>query len=468
MRPLVDVAKMLTVMNRKALAAAMLCVLFTAPALSAEPPTEPPTEPPPQADIKPPGLPSAIDWTFNFDATWGTFGFAHSLYNNPKPDQPSGNLSDNWSEGSVKPAISGVYTLGDSSQIYGKVSAVGERTYSAPPPLVGGEAASFEVEDLAIGWRSGKSLSLGEDALDVTIGRAQYKIGHGMLLWDGSGEGGSRGGYWTNARKAWKFAAIGRLNADSNKFEVFYLERDAAPESNNHSKVGGINYEYALGEDTTLGATYMHWTADPSKAPQRDGLNVYDVRAFTAPFPNLKQLSIEAEYAKETNGNALDSYAWNILVAYKFPWRWEPKLSYRYAFFQGDNPSTVKNEGFDGLATGFYDWGTWWQGEIAGEYFLSNSNLISHQVRLHTTPSESLGTGLIFYDFILDRPAAFGPTVTSDHAAYEFDWYADWTVNKHVILSFVAAWAQPGKAVEQFSGRTQDFVYGMIFAAYSF
>ena len=26
---------------------------------------------------------------------------------------------------------------------------------------------------------------------------------------------------------------------------------------------------------------------------------------------------------------------------------------------------------------GFSDWGTWWQGEIAGEYFLSNSNLRS-------------------------------------------------------------------------------------------
>ena len=230
MHPLADVPRMLTVINRKALAAAMVLMLSTAPAMSEEPPPEP--------DIKPPGLPSAVDWTFNFDATWGTFGFAHSLYNNPKPDQPSGNLSDNWSEGSVKPAISGVYTLGDSSQIYGKISAVGERTYSAPPPLVGGEAASFEVEDLAIGWRSGKSLSLGEDALDVTIGRAQYKIGHGMLLWDGSGEGGSRGGYWTNARKAWKFAAIGRLNADSNKFEVFYLEKDAPRNPTTTAKSG--------------------------------------------------------------------------------------------------------------------------------------------------------------------------------------------------------------------------------------
>ena len=87
----------------------------------------------------------------------------------------------------------------------------------------------------------------------------------------------------------------------------------------------------------------------------------------------------------EDNGDALDSTAWNVLVAYQLETTWKPKISYRYAFFEGDDPATPKNEAFDGLLTGFYDWGTWWQGEIAGEYFVSNSNLISHQLRLHTT-----------------------------------------------------------------------------------
>ena len=88
---------------------------------------------------------------------------------------------------------------------------------------------------------------------------------------------------------------------------------------------------------------------------------------------------------------------------------WKPKLSYRYAFFEGDDPSTAKNEAFDPLLPGFSDWGSWWQGEIAGEYFLSNSNLISHQVRVHVTPSESLGAGLIGYVFQADQPASFAP-----------------------------------------------------------
>ena len=70
---------------------------------------------------------------------------------------------------------------------------------------------------------------------------------------------------------------------------------------------------------------------------------------------------------------------------------WKPKISYRYAFFQGDDPTTAVNEAFDPLLPGFYDWGTWWQGEIAGEYFLSNSNLISHAgCGSRVTPSESL------------------------------------------------------------------------------
>jgi hypothetical protein len=58
--------------------------------------------------------------------------------------------------------------------------------------------------------------------------------------------------------------------------------------------------------------------------------------------------------------------------------------------------------------------------------------------------------------------------VTSDAVATELDWYMDWTVNPHFIVSFVAAVADPGKAVEQSSGRTDTFVYGMIYAAYSF
>jgi len=71
------------------------------------------------------GLPQRIDWSFNLDAGWGTFGFGNSLFDNPKEPVPE-NLSDQWFEGYVKPALSATYKLRSSSEIYGKVSVVGE------------------------------------------------------------------------------------------------------------------------------------------------------------------------------------------------------------------------------------------------------------------------------------------------------------------------------------------------------
>ena len=418
---------------------------------------------PPEA--RPTGLPGQVDWKFNLDAGLGGFGFANSLYTNTRPD-PSGDLGDNWVESFAKAGITGNYNL-SKSQLYGGLSAVGERTFAAPPPLVGEEASSFQVEDLYIGWRSGTALGIGENALDLSVGRNRYRIGQGFILWDGGGEGGSRGGFWSNARKAWGFAGVGRFKAKRNTLEGFYLDRDEVPENESGTRLWGANYEFAFNDANTLGATYLNFQAD--SLPGRDGLSVYNLRAYIAPFKQIPNLSFGAEYAQEENGDLLSSTAWMAQAAYELSGvTWKPKLSYRYALFEGDDPSTGTDEGFDSLLPGFYDWGTWWQGEIAGEYFLSNSNLISHQVRVHLTPSESLTGGLMGFVFRADQPATFAAGVTSENIATELDAYADWKVNSNFIVSFVAAFAHPQEAAEQGFGRTDDFSYGMIYVAYSY
>jgi hypothetical protein len=349
-------------------------------------------------------------------------------------------------------------------EFFGKISAVGERTYAAPPPLVGSDASSFMIEDLYVGWRSGKALSVGENALELTFGRTQYKIGHGFLLWDGGGEGSSRGGFWSNARKAWALAGVARFHAKGNTLEGFYLDRNEVPEAETGTRVTGANYERTVGKATTLGATYMHFMSD--SLPARDGMNVFNLRAYSSPVRKLPGFSVEAEYAREDNGDLRKSTAWNVQGAYELSKAaWTPKLSYRYALFQGDNPGTAANESFDMLLPGFYDWGTWWQGEIGGEYFLSNSNLISHQVRVHVKPSGSVGGGLIGYVFKLDQM----PTgITSKDVATELDAYTDWSVNGNFIVSFVAAYAHPQAAATQAYNRTSNFTYGMIYVAYAY
>jgi hypothetical protein len=403
---------------------------------------QPPVADEPRAN----GLPAGVDWTFNLDASWG-----------------------NWFEGSVKPALTGRYSTESTWTLWGKVSAVGERTYGTAPSLVGEDASSFKAEDLAFGLRSGKALAaLGDDAIELTFGRAPYQLGHGFLLWDGAAEGGTRGGYWTNARKAFAFASIARLKTGPHKVEGFYLRRDELPEAKDGTRLAGANYEFTPAEATTLGVTYLRFGAAESK-PERDGLDVFNVRAYTAPIPALDSLAFEFEFAREKNGQLLDSSAWTLQGSYEFgKAKWKPRLSYRYASFQGDDPNTGRSEAWDPLLPGFYDWGSWWQGEIAGEYFMANSNLASHQVRLHLAPNDRIGTGVIAWEFLADEPAAVGPGVTARDIALEIDWYMDWKLNKNFSTSFVGAFANPGRVVAQNSGRTQNFGYGMIYFAYSY
>ena len=440
--------------------------LGVAPGLQAQ--QAPAVETPDAPKQRPTGLPEAGEWTFNINAGLGAFAFSNSLYANPRPD-PSGDLSSNWQESYVKPALSGDFKLHNGSTVFAKGSVVGARTFSAPPSIVGESASGYHPEDLYIGWRSGSSLDLGQDAIEITLGRAPYKLGHGFLVYDGSGDGGSRGGFWTGARSAWERAAIGRFKMKNHTIETFYLERDDLPEAETDTKLWGANYELKVGENSTVGLTYVKASAKASTLPLRDGMDVYDGRAFLAPFSSLPGLSLELEYALEQNGDQMESTGWTAQVGYEWSSvTWKPRLSYRYTFFEGDDPNTSKSEAFDSLYVGFYDWGSWYQGEIAGEYFLGNSNLISHQVRLHLTPSESLSGGLIGYDFLLDQPTTFAPGVTSDDVAYELDAYLDWKINSNITASFVFAYADPGDAVEEGLGRTETLKYGMVYVSYAY
>ena len=198
--------------------------------------------------------------------------------------------------------------------------------------------------------------------------------------------------------------------------------------------------------------------------PQLDGADVWNLRLYTAPFD--LPLSLDAEWVYEDNGQALDATAWYIQPSWTWDEaRWPTVLYYRYAYFEGDNPDTPANEDYDPLFPGFYDWGSWWQGEIAGEYLISNSNLVSHMLRLHTDPTSRIGTGLIWFDFSLDQPGSYEGGVQSDELGQEINWYMDWAFHRMFTLSLVLARTEPGRAVEEAFERTKPFKYAMVYLA---
>src|SRR4029079_17667730 len=165
-----------TVKDSSSTGALLIAIALLTPSYALAQAAAPPP-PPDTLDARSAGLPPKVDWTFNFDAGWGSFGFANSYFNNPKGGEQE-NLSDQWFEGNVKPSLSGRYAL-KSGDLYGKVSVVGERTYGSATEPYGADVSSFGPEDAAIGWRSRKPAGSDHRLFDVSVGRVQYQLGHG-------------------------------------------------------------------------------------------------------------------------------------------------------------------------------------------------------------------------------------------------------------------------------------------------
>lgn len=404
----------------------------------------------------------ATDWSYGLTGGAGYFNFRNSLYVDREPDPP-GNLGEDWVEFVFKPWAE-FRKLTGATTWFGKASWVHARTDNKATPISGGAADSSDFDDLYVGFRRG---TIEDGMIEIAAGRYSYELAHAFLLSDGYADGGSRGGYWSNPRRAWAPGARAQYRRAGHMVEAFYLDRDERPESDAETSIAGANYEWLSGKSNwRLGAAYFELAANDIRA-QLDGARVYNLRAFTRPF--AIPLVVEAEIAREDNGDALDSSAWYVMANYSWDEaRWRPMFQYRYAFFEGDDPATAVNEDFDPLFPGFRDWGTWWQGEIAGEYFLSNSNLKTHMFRLHVRPTDKMSIGFIYFDYELDQPGSYNGGVSSSDLGQEFNWYMDWQAFEHMSFSFVIARNEPGAAVAEAFNRTDPFKYAMLYLNFSF
>jgi hypothetical protein len=401
-------------------------------------------------------------WSWGIAAHAGYFNFRNSLYVDRDPDSP-GNLGEDWLEFVVKPWAEFEKHNGDGAW-FGKASWAYVRTDKNAAEISGGHADSADLDELYLGFRTG-SLETGQ--FEIAAGRYSYELAHGYLLADGYADGGSRGGFWSNARTAWAPGGRIQYRKRGHTIEAFYLDRDERPESEADTTVGGINYGWLSANDRwNIGASYFEIDANSARA-HLDGARVYNLRAYIQPFE--MPLNFEMELAREDNGDALDASAWYVTADYSFnDTRWQPFLKYRYAYYEGDDPNTNADEAFDPLFPGFQDWGTWWQGEIAGEYFLSNSNLKTHMLQLRLHPSDSVNAGLLFFDYRLDQPGSYQGGVNSAKIGQEVNFFLDWSATDLWSFSLIIAHNQPGAAVQEAHDRTAAFEYAMLYTTFRF
>ena len=388
-----------------------------------------------------------------------------------------GESSDSWWETGITPGMIGSYFTDGGDEIYGELNFVATSTQdidAAGSNVEWGDTGDVWAEKAYVGWRSGSRWSdLGKDFLDISFGRQQYVAGNGFLFFSQSSNGGKRGGYWLGIRKSADLAGIIQVNYKDLAVDMIYLEADDQVNSNdpnNNTKVGGITLDYSLGDFGGIGGGFY---AVNSEEKPRDGMDIIDARfnitAFKQFMPDsmFSPLNFEGEYVNQDNGDSLEASAWYLSAEY--PWKdvaWSPSLTYRYASFEGGDDSSGQSNNYDPLFYGFYDWGYWYQGEVLGEYVLSNSNLNSSMVRVGLDPTDDIHVNLFYYNFKLDDASSFG--VQSEDFADEYNVTVDWTANEFLLFSLVGAYVKPDDGAKEYTGGDDDWYYMMIYASYSF
>ena len=140
-------------------------------------------------------------------------------------------------------------------EIYGKVSAVGERTYGTRPTMFGDDVSSFQVEDLSFGWRSGKSI--GSARTPGLHRRTRFIHDRpGLLLWTAHLRAAAAADTGPTRERPFSSPRSVVCTPGHHTGEGFYLDKDELPESDTGTRLW-CELRVQPGEHSTLGATYM-------------------------------------------------------------------------------------------------------------------------------------------------------------------------------------------------------------------
>ena len=329
---------------------------------------------------------------------------------NPTAETDVGPNS-NQGEVSFVPQIDLTYDLNFGGTIYSKVSFVAAWAWTfgddySPYDYVrdGDNNISREVANL--GYRN--------DWIDVSFGPQQFSVGDALLIGDGvldcgsgSGCGGvNTGEFFIGSHKAFTETGIVRVNqvpgVEDVRADIFWLKGGSDTFKGGDTQVWGVNVEYVVPEEGlgilsagTLGLMYVAVT-DAGLIDRRDGRRFYDFRLEALTFAALPNTKFYGEVILDDGTNDIDpgqsfdyeGYSWYAEIEHNLQdVPWSPVLGYRYYISSGDDLGSPENEEHDALFYTFKrGWGTWFQGEYAGEWVDNNRNQRSQMVKLVVSP----------------------------------------------------------------------------------
>lgn len=351
------------------------------------------------------------------------------------------------SEGYVEPSIAFEAKTATSGEFFGKASGVGSATRGDVDAggFSRGDPEDFDWEDGYVGWRSGNVLpNLSQNALAISYGRQPFMVGNGFLIGDGHFDQGPEGAVLTGPRTAFDWTLIAQLDVGDFHADLFNLRgRQDFDEAgiSERTTLKGANFEWRSKIHGTFGVA--GFKVEDSSMDSRDGMDVYDVRASFAPFKSIPEALLSAEYAWQDNSDVdIRGRAWYLEVKRSFSdVKWTPAIAYRYSKY---------SQNFDSLYYGYGgDWGSWYQGEIVGEYMLFNSNQKVHMLKFDAYPLQVLRVGAVAYDISFDKT----PVGVADRDfSQEINLYVDWMPTDNWTAGVLYGLAKPGDGAEQLLG----------------
>ncbi len=372
-------------------------------------------------------------------------------------------------EGYALPRVMAEVAVPAAGSLYGGVGWVLAMTRGDGDPGGSsfGHPEHIDNERLFIGWRSGNAVPGGpENWLDVSWGRQNFEIGDGFLIADGNNETNGKSAILLGPRTAFEAAGLIRINTQPLRADLFYLESDS---DNQKPNLYGLNLEWHDDRYGVLGF-YGFKIHEAVRTSPRDGLLTLALRGNLHPLTDIgwPDATLAFETAWQQNNRSqrkTDALGWYVTLGYAFnSLPWQPHLAYRYSYFSGDKPGTTTNEAFDPLFVAGPGFGTWFQGEIIGQYLITNSNLTVHSLHLTAQPTQSINTGMIYFHNLLNQKRIENTRVTARGFAQEVDLYAEFSLNDHISLTQLIALTWPGRAAKEFygGGKTYGLIEGFL------
>jgi len=348
-----------------------------------------------------------------------------------------------WEEAFIKPGLNFSTSFKDKGIFYGTVSAVSSGTYGDGDPSGSSDGTERKTnfEESYLGWKSGNVFPwLGDNGFDLSFGRQNFTLGDGFIIGsDGPNIGHSAygrdfstgGTLYIGSRTAFKDTAILKIGGDKGlrgslatfkavtKLQAYSEFRSADLAYTSNYGTLETYYVHNVGMDDNL-ANRIYDITGSGSLNDRKKMDLYSFRGEGN--AGIKDASFAFEYATENRKNASDETAWYVKAGYTFSeLPFTPSISYRYSRYSVN---------WDSLFPTFTDYGSWFMGEVAGNYSGPfNSNVYAHTVKATIAPSATTLAGAVFYNFNTIDKSSYNLD------ANELDLYLQWFPSDNFIIT---------------------------------